>query len=332
MNINEFVEQRKGDWQLLERILLKFKPGAKPKLGRDELWELGRLYTAAISDLSTLNSSKLAGEADREIIQYLNGLVIRAHGAIYRKKGLELRSIVRFFVEDFPRTFRRLSGFVALSAALFIGCGLGGFLLGSTDPGFIELIMPERIIQGVEKGRVWFNDLYSVAPLASSRLMTHNVSVTLLMVAAGITFGVGTCYLLALNGLVLGAAAALCHEHNLALEFWSFVLPHGVLELSAIFIAGAGGLVIGHALVDPGPYKRLEFLSMRGRIAMRLALGCVPLLVIAGLVEAFLSPSPLPAWAKLAFAMISLASLAFFLVLGGRDGDRTWNSSANTQH
>ncbi|MFZ5864581.1 MAG: stage II sporulation protein M [Thermodesulfobacteriota bacterium] len=321
MNINEFVEQRKEDWQLLERILVKFKPGATPKLSRDELWELGRLYAAAISDLSTLNSSKLAGEADREITQYLNGLVIRVHGAIYRKKSLEFRSILRFFVEDFPKTFRELSGFIALSTALFILCGLGGFLLGSTDPGFTELVMPERIIQKVERGNVWFNDIYSVAPMASSRLMTHNLSVTLLAVAAGITFGVGTCYLLALNGLVLGTAAALCHEHNLALQFWSFVLPHGVLELSAIFISGAAGLVIGHALVDPGPYKRLEFLAMRGRIAIRLALGCVPLLVIAGLIEAFLSPSPLPAWTKLAFAGITFASFAIFLFLAGRDSD-----------
>ena len=147
--------------------------------------------------------------------------------------------------------------------------------------------------------------------------MTHNVSVTFLMVAAGITFGFGTVYLLVLNGLLLGAVAALCSKHDLALEFWSFVPPHGSLELSAVAIAGAAGLVIGHALLDPGPYRRSEFLAVRSRAAVKLALGCVPLLVLAGLIEAFFSPSPAPAWMKLAFAAILFGSFVMLVCFSG---------------
>jgi uncharacterized membrane protein SpoIIM required for sporulation len=147
--------------------------------------------------------------------------------------------------------------------------------------------------------------------------MTHNISVTMLMVAAGITFGLGTAYLLALNGLLIGAVAALCFKHGMSLELWSFVLPHGSFEISALVIAGAAGLILGHALIDPGPYRRAEFLSFRARETVRLALGCVPLLVVAGIIEAFFSPSPAGPWLKLTVAAISFFGLVLFLGFSG---------------
>jgi uncharacterized membrane protein SpoIIM required for sporulation len=147
--------------------------------------------------------------------------------------------------------------------------------------------------------------------------MTHNVSVTFLVFAAGITFGIGTIYLLALNGLLLGTVAALCMKHKLALEFWSFVLPHGSFELMAVFIAGGAGLILGHALVDPGPYRRVETLSVRSRDAVKLVLGCVPLLIVAGVTEAFFSPSPVPPEIKLVFAGVMFTALLGFLFFAG---------------
>ena len=172
--------------------------------------------------------------------------------------------------------------------------------------------MPESIIATVEKGKVWFKDVYTVAPMASSSLMTHNISVTFLIFASGITFGVGTLYLLALNGLLIGTVAALCINHNLALEFWSFLLPHGSLELTAVFIAGGAGLVIGHALIDPGPYRRSEILALRSKQAAKLIAGCIPLLAMAGLIEAFFSPSPLPAALKIIFSIALFPGVARF--------------------
>ena len=164
---------------------------------------------------------------------------------------------------------------------------------------------------------MWFKDVYTVAPMASSSLMTHNISVTFLIFASGITFGVGTFYLLALNGLLIGTVAALCINHNLALEFWSFLLPHGSLELTAVVIAGGAGLVIGHALIDPGPYLRSEVLALRSKQAAKLIAGCIPLLAMAGLIEAFLSPSPLPAMLKIIFSIVLFLALLGFLVLSG---------------
>ncbi|MBI4963518.1 MAG: stage II sporulation protein M [Desulfomonile tiedjei] len=318
MNINQFIAERKGEWEKLEGIAKDFKPGKANRLSRADLWQLGKLYTAAVSDLALLKSSDLALDPGNEVIAYLNSLVIKVHGMIYRKPAFRWMTIPRFILTEFPGAVRKTLIYTAVAWLIFASFFLVGFVLALTEPQFIELVVPQRIISTVEKGQVWFSDLHAVAPLASSQLMTHNVSVTFLVIASGITFGVGTVYLLALNGLLIGTVAALCFRHGLSLEFWSFLLPHGSIELSAIFIAGGAGLILGHALLDPGPYKRVEILSVRSRPAGRLALGCVFLLIMAGLVEAFLSPSPLPAWFKIAFGIVMFASLWAFLLMSGR--------------
>jgi uncharacterized membrane protein SpoIIM required for sporulation len=279
------------------------------------LWELGRLYTGAISDLALLKSSVLASDPHNEVMAYLNGLVIRVHGAIYQRPSYDWNSLSQFLVRGFPGAVRRNFVYVVVSAALFFLFGVTGFVLGLGEPGFIELVVPDEIIGKVEKGKVWFKGLYTMAPHASGWLVTHNVSVIFLIVAAGITFGLGTAYLLALNGILLGAVAALCFKHSMSLEFWSFVLPHASLEVSALVIAGAAGLNLGHALIDPGPYRRSEFLSVRSREVVRLALGCVPLLMLAGVIEAFFSPSPAPSSVKLIAAGLTFVSLLAYLTV-----------------
>ncbi len=317
MNIDQFVSERKREWEQLDRIAGKIRPGQPSRLTRKELWDLGRLYAAAVSDLSLLKSSPLAADPDQDLIAYLNGLVIRVHGTIYGKPHFKWASVTEFITKGFPRAFWESRYYVCLSTAVVVLSGLAGFVLALREPAFIELLVPEDIIATVEKGSVWFKGLYGVAPMASTGLMTHNISVTFLTFAAGLTFGIGTLYLLAFNGLLLGTIAALCFTHNLSLEFWSFVIPHGSVELSAIFIAGGGGLILGHALIDPGPYSRSEFLALRGRQAVNLVLGCVPLLAIAGIIEAFFSPSPVPAWVKIAVGTILFLALVTLLFLAG---------------
>jgi uncharacterized membrane protein SpoIIM required for sporulation len=317
VNINEFVTERKEEWQKLEKIADKFKAASRPKISRTELWELGRLYSGAVSDLSVLKSSTLASDPNNDVIAYVNGLVIRAHGLIYRKAPFKWSSMAEFLVIRFPAAFREAILYVGLSFGIFFLFGIVGFALGLKEPGFIELVIPESIISTVEKGDVWFNDLFAMAPMASTGLMTHNIAVTFIVVASGITYGIGTVYLLALNGLLLGTVAALCMMHGLSLEFWSFVLPHGSVELSAIIIAGGAGLAIGHSLIDPGPYRRSEYLAVRTRRAVVLTVGCVPMLVLAGIIEAFFSPSPIPAYPKIGFAVALFTALVAFLLFSG---------------
>jgi len=317
LNIDEFIGERKGDWERLETIAAKARRGSSRNLSRDELWDLGRLYTGAVSDLSVLRSSPLAADSGSEVIAYLNALVVRVHGIIYKRSRFKWSSVIAFLRTDFPSTFRRNLLFVAVSAGIFVLFGAIGFLLGLAEPGFIELVVPDNIIRKVEGGKVWFDSLYTIAPQASSFLMTHNISVTFFVISLGMTFGIGAVYLLALNGLLLGTVAALCHNHGLSMEFWSFVLPHGSLELSAIIIAGGAGLILGHVLVAPGPYRRMDLLAERGRDVGMLAFGCVPLLVTAGVIEAFFSPSPVSAWLKIGVACTLFASLMGYLFTAG---------------
>lgn len=323
MNINELIQERKEDWEKLEQIAKKLdSAAARSRLTREELWELGRLYTGAVSDLSTLKSSGTAEHLDRDVLAYLNNLVLRVHGGIYRKPPFRWTSFIRFFTRDFPGVARDAGRYVACSVIVLSSFALLGFGLALREPGFIELLVPESMIARVEEGKVWFDHLHTVAPMASSWLMTHNISVTFLTIAAGITFGIGTVYLLAINGLLLGTVAALCFRHGLSVELWSFVLPHGSLELSAVCIAGASGLILGHSLIDPGPYRRGELLASKSRSVGTLALGCVPLLVLAGLIEAFFSPASLPHWLKFLFAGLSFLSLVIYLCIAGHTGDR----------
>jgi uncharacterized membrane protein SpoIIM required for sporulation len=176
------------------------------------------------------------------------------------------------------------------------------------------LIVPAKLIRQVEGGKVWFDSILAVKPQASSRIMTNNISVTFLAFAFGMTFGLGTVYIMAFNGLLLGALAGLCHIHGLDAAFWSFVLPHGVIELTAIFIGGGAGFLLSTALLIPGDLTRKNALILRGRQAVPLTLGCVPLLIVAGVVEGFFSPVPLPVELKFLVAGILLALLLAYLL------------------
>ncbi len=318
MNLNEFVIARKSDWERLLRIAARVKPGGNSGLTKLDLWDLGRLYMAAIADLSLVRASAFGADRRNQVTRYLNNVVVRVHGLIYRKASFDHVTLRRYFTHELPSTVRNLKSFVFFSLSLFMLFGAVGYYLGLTTPGFIEHLVSPKIIDTVEKGDVWFKDLFAIAPMAAGGLMTHNISVTFLMIAAGITFGVGTIYLMGLNGLLIGTVAALCAKHGLTTAFWSFVLPHGSLEISAIILAGAAGLSMGYALVDPGPYRRSERLALESRNAGVIALACVPLLIMAAVIEAFLSPSPLPVFVKILFACVSFISLLTYLSLSGK--------------
>jgi uncharacterized membrane protein SpoIIM required for sporulation len=147
-------------------------------------------------------------------------------------------------------------------------------------------------------------------PLASSNIMTNNLMVAFRTVGGGITAGLFTLYSLFFNGLLMGAIAALVSQNQLAYPFWAFVFPHGALELPAIFFAGGAGLLIAKALLFPGQYRRVDALKLYGYQSAQLVFGIVPLLIIAGIIEGFFSPSPyIPELIKYLTGMIILASL-----------------------
>jgi uncharacterized membrane protein SpoIIM required for sporulation len=326
-SINDFLTRRRPRWARLEELIQSLERGALRRLGVAEIQDLGRSYREAAADLARLRTLRPEDSLPGEMEDYLNQLVARAYGQIYRNPPPTRSRLWRFLRSTFPLTFRRSLPWFLAALGLFL-CGfVYGLVVSLTDEAFIPLVVPLHLIQTVEDGKVWFDSILAVKPLASSRIMTNNISVSFLAFAFGMTFGVGTVYLLIFNGLLLGTLAGLCHSHGLDTPFWSFVLPHGVIELTAIFIAGAGGLLLATALFLPGDFTRKDALVARSRQAVRLVLGCVPLLVVAGIIEGFFSP--LPVWPGLKFmaAAVLLLLLIGYLLSPGPDSSRAPNQA-----
>ena len=314
-SIEKFVESRRPRWKRLENLIETLERGRARQLQDSQLSDIGRLYREATADLARLQALHKEGSLREELTGYLNHLVARAHGQIYRAPSPAWATLRRFLGTTFPATVRQTAPWTLLALGIFLLASLYGFWAAVTDDSFIPLIAPPHLIQQVEKGDVWFDSILAIRPLASSMIMTNNISVTFLAFALGMTFGLGTVYLMAFNGLLIGAVAGLCHVHGLDVPFWSFVLPHGVIELTAIFIAGGSGLLLGSALLFPGDLPRKEALIQRGRHAVRLILGCVPLLIVAGLVEGFFSPAHIAPWIKFLLASLLLIPLLGYLGL-----------------
>jgi uncharacterized membrane protein SpoIIM required for sporulation len=313
--IHTFINTRKARWERLETLVEALERGETKKLSSSDLRDINRLYREATADLARLQVFRQEDSLPEELETYLNDLVGRAYGQIYRSPPPAWSSLWTFLRSTFPRTFRETLPWT-LGALSVFGLGFAyGFGASLTDEAFITLVVPPHLIQKVEGGQVWFDSIVAIKPLASSMIMTNNVAVSFLAFAFGITFGLGTIYLLAFNGLLVGALAGLCHTHGLSIPFWSFVLPHGVIELTAIFIAGAGGFLLATALIAPGDLPRKDALVQRARQAGRLTLGCVPLLIAAGIVEAFFSPSPLAPNLKFLAAAGLFALLLCYLLL-----------------
>ncbi len=316
-SIHDFMRSRKRHWERLEDLLQSLEQGKAAVFTPRDLLDVGRLYREASADLARIQALREDGAPPGDLEVYLNHLVARAYGQIYRTPPSGWNTFRDFLARTFPRTFRESTPWILLALGIFSLGFVYGMAATLTDDGFAPLIVPAHLIRQVEDGKVWFDSILAVRPQASSMIMTNNISVTFLAFALGMTFGLGTLYIMGFNGLLLGSLAGLCHAHGLDIPFWSFVLPHGVIELTAIFIGGGGGFLLSTALFFPGDLPVRDALILRGRQAVRLALGCVPLLVAAGIVEGFFSPARLPAGLKFMTAGLFLAFLFRYLLFSG---------------
>jgi uncharacterized membrane protein SpoIIM required for sporulation len=156
------------------------------------------------------------------------------------------------------------------------------------------------------------------APVASTFLFTSNISVALLAFAGGLSFGLITTWILFQNGFMLGVVFKLCADYGLLGALFTFIAGHGVLEISAILIAGAGGFVVANALLNPGSLSRSDAIAKQGRSAVRMAIACIPALVTAGCIEAFVSPSHAPVWFKATLGLTLGGSFWLYLLVTGR--------------
>jgi uncharacterized membrane protein SpoIIM required for sporulation len=267
-----------------------------------------------------LAHARLRG-GDAALIAYLNGLVTRAHGLLYAERGPGSGRLKQFILYGFPALLRRRAPYVFAAAFLFFIGGVIGAAMTHVNPDVGRVFLGKRADEPT-----FYKDLATTLtdaerPADAAFLMQNNTRVAIIAFALGILGGVPTLLLLFYNGLPIGSLAVLQHNAGMDLYLWSFLLPHGVPELSAIFIAGGAGMLIGHALVAPGELSRRDAIALAGRDAVRMLLGTVMLFVIAGFVESFVSPTAMPAPFKFAFAAVSAIALWSYCRLGkNRDG------------
>jgi uncharacterized membrane protein SpoIIM required for sporulation len=314
---DRFIEQHKTAWQRLEDLLKLLDLSSLRRLHREEVRELGRIYRRTASDLAIAR----AESRDPRLINYLNSLVIRAHGRIYQAEAQGGSRIRNFFTREFPQTFRRTWRFTAVAFGVFVIFGVIGFLGTRYDPEFSELVgVPAGFREMfIETRTHWWEDLNQANQVGASSIFTHNIQVTIYTFAFGALFGVGTLFYLAYNGAVIASVLSLTYRAGFGNDLVTFMVGHGVIELSCIFMAGGAGLLIGTAMLMPGDLSRADALKSRGKDAVRLMMGVAVLLVIAGIIEGFISPAPIPAAIKYSVAAVTGIALYSYLLLAGRD-------------
>ena len=303
-----WLEKRRPHWARLEELVSRARRRVSA-LTQRELQELALLYRQAATDLATVREDPTS----QPLARYLNQLLGRAHNLIYMGRRPRPRGILTFYRRAYPAIFRETFSYTFAAFLVFFAAAIAGFLVCLGDPDFQRYFLGSRMAETIERREMWTHSILTVKPLASSAIMTNNLSVSLATFALGITAGIGTLWMMVLNGLLLGVIGAACWQAGMAMQLWSFVAPHGVLELPAIFIAGGAGLLLARGLLFPGELPRSASLVRAGGLAVRLVLGTIPLLIVAGVVEGFVSPSALPASMKFLLAGALAALLIVYL-------------------
>ena len=316
---DRFITQRKNAWQRLEDLLKLLDASSLRRLGREEVRELARIYRRTASDLAIAR----AESRDPRLVNYLNSLVIRAHGRIYRADAQGGKRIRLFFTRELPQTFRRTWRYTLLSFSVFMLFATVGFVGTRYDPEFSELVgvSPAFREMNIETKTPWWERLNDANQQGASLIMTNNIMVTIYTFAFGATCGIGTLFYLAVNGANIASVVALTYGAgtDFGNDLVTFMVGHGVVELSCIFIAGGAGLLIGSAMIMPGNLTRADALKTRGMEAVRLMIGVAILLVVAGTIEGFISPAPIDPRIKFSIGAITGVAMYSYLLLVGRD-------------
>lgn len=326
MRVDEFYQSRRAEWEQLTHLLQKSGHQLR-RLSPEDVQTLGRLYRVATSDLA-LAQRDFPRHA---VTNYLNQLVAQAHAVVYRGEPLAFRRLWRFVTVGFPRLYRQTLPFTLVATLMFVLPALVAGIGSLWQPAAARWLLPAEVqdlIPYIESRDLWTDIPVNERPYASSTIMSNNIRVSFLAFASGITGCILTLYVMAYNGLVLGGLTGLTLHYGVGGDLWSFVIGHGVIELSVIFISGGSGLMLGWAILRPGLMRRRDALVLAGQRAIRLLIGAVPLLVIAGTIEGFISPAENIPWpVKWAVGLGSGVILYSYLLLMGREKKKRWETA-----
>jgi uncharacterized membrane protein SpoIIM required for sporulation len=289
---SEFRLRRQEDWLALEALISKAERRGIKTLGAEDLQRLPVLYRSTISALSVARSIAL----DRNLLDYLENLSLRAFLVVYGPRGTLLQGVSRFFAHDFPAAVRSAAPHFLIALFVILAGVTAGFLLTASDEGWFNSLVPSGLSadRGPESTREdllareiyapWEGAAHAFALFANT-LFQNNTMVGILAFSLGLAAGVPTVLLLLHNGLILGAFIALHYNRGLTVEILGWLSIHGVTEFTAILLCGAGGLLIADKIVFPGRYSRLQSLGIHGRTAAQIVIGAVLLFFVAAILE-----------------------------------------------
>ncbi|MBO0995085.1 stage II sporulation protein M [Bacillus sp. SD088] len=311
MNIKQFTQRYRENWKELEHLTTIIGK-SKKNVTAKSMKQFYQLYQKASQNLSysqtNFPNEKLTG--------YLNELVARAHNVLYKDQTTSVGQFRHFFTTTFIGLLLEQWKAIVVAMRLFVLGMAGSFFSVIADPLHIYTILPNDIVQSVDPNQLGSSDGTVDSPTMSASIMTNNIQVAFLAFAGGITFGLLTVYVMVYNGIIVGALAGLFWAHGKSFDFWAYIVPHGMIELTAIFIAGGAGLLMGYKLFVPGQYSRGFQLKTQSIRSVQLIIGTIPLFIIAGVIEGFITPAAFSLEVKYFVAFLTIIGLILYVLIG----------------
>jgi len=314
MDVDSFIAHRRPDWVRLEEACRDGRRGLV-RLSGPEISELVTLYLVTTADLSEVQTRY----RDRELTAYLSALVASASSALYSARPRTVGGLLRVFGGRYRVAVRQTLPFVGISALVLLGALAATYLWVLYSPEAQNGVLPPQARQALERaGGGRSPEFEGLGAELSAFIFFNNVRVALLAFALGISFGAGTLAVLAYNGYFIGALGGAYAALGQAGTFWALVAPHGLLELTAIFIAGGAGLRIGWAMISPGDRLRSRALADESAEAVIAVVGVIPAFLVAALIEGLVTGTAVPVPAQIAIGVVAEVLYLAFLLLPSR--------------
>ncbi|MGW0510946.1 stage II sporulation protein M [Streptomyces olivaceoviridis] len=312
MDLDVFVSVHRAEWDRLDALL-----GRRRRLTGAEADELVVLYQRTATHLSLIQSSA----PDPQLTGRLSWLVARARSTVAGTRRASWRDVARFLGQGFPAAVYRTrhwwvpTALVSTAISVLLGWWIG------THPEVQSSIAAPSQLRELTRPGGEYETYYSSHPAAAfaAQVWTNNAQAAAMCLVLGVFLGLPVLWILFQNMLNLGVGFGLMSSAGRLDTFLGLVLPHGLLELTAVFVAAGTGLRLGWTVIDPGPRTRRAALAEEGRAAVGMAIGLALVLFVSGAIEGFVTPSGLPTWARVGIGVAAeLGFLAYVYVLGGR--------------
>lgn len=310
--LRAWLERRLGYWRELSDLAQQLQRGRNHD--PDAVNKLVVGYRALGRDVS-LARKTLPGS---RLHRFIEALFFELHALLHKRAANPWQDLKQLYRDDIPATLSRIRVPLVSIVLLFLFSAASGAWLVWTFPELAALFLSENTIDEVQAGRLWTDDLLNVVPssVLTLAIFTNNAVVSFFAFALGVFYGLGTLYIIALNGFMLGSVFAYTARYGLADELFRFVVAHGIVELSVICVAGAAGVLLGEALARPGNQSRTRAFQAASRLGLQLMAALVPILLVCGFIEGYVSPNPAYPLASRVFIGVAWGFVAWALITG----------------